>query len=352
MKKLFPFYSTATALLILTFAGCGGKKDSNDLGESHNVVYAVGSAMGSSPDVPPFYGVVWKDGKVLKQTNFMATFSAVYVTDGVVYAAGSTLADDRVFLWRSSDPNNYLYFDNGSITPRGVYGSGNNVYVVDERGKVWDANSGNIIHDLGDNVYISSVYASGTDVYSTGYTSADGYGTAAVWQGNQPINYGENFRGRFLGVHGSGNVIYAVGVRDGGNNDIYPVWQKLGGASGRLGNGRGLTKSVSVSGNNVYIAGVDESDDDNLIGAGIDVRGSGRVWKGTTDGTNFTPTISFGTNKSPQTVHTVGDSVYTLVFEINERTPSVFKVYKNDKPIHPFSFGEYPTRMFVVEAAQ
>jgi hypothetical protein len=363
MQKLPPFFSAAVAMLMLTLAGCCGK---NHPGESHDVVYAVGSVMrspGAQIADQGIIGTIWKDGKVLKQTDFMATFTAVYVDSSTVYAAGITTGDNRAFLWNSNDPDNYLYFGNEASTPRAICRKGRGMWVVDEMGKLWNAFGGGISVDLGANACLTSAYSSDTEdaYYLAGCTSADGHDVAAVWLGNQPINYGEPFRGRFLGVHSPGpsvwldgpsNNIYLAGVRDGGNDDIYPVWQKLGGASGRLGSGRGLANSVSVSDNDVYIAGVDESDDDNLIGAGIDVRGSGKVWKGNTNGTTFTPHISFGRDKNPIVVNAIGDSVYTLVYGITETAPSTFKVYKNHRPIHTFSYGEYPTRMFVVEAEQ
>jgi hypothetical protein len=328
----------------MTLIGCHDKN--NDPKDGEDVIYVVGTTRA----LLGMNGTVWKNGKVLKKTDFNAFFRAVYVHDDVVYAVGEKVFsdDDHPFVWRSNDPNNYHRLGDRQSELFGIHGSGNDIYAVDNGGKVWDVISGSLVHDLGNRAVLNGVYVSGTDVYSAGIARGD-YTYASVWRGNQPISFEEPFIGMFLGIHGSVDDmhhenIYAVGVCIS-DEESYPIWLKLGGGSGRLGNGNGIARCVSISGNNVYIAGVDEIRDPNYIETST--QGTARVWKGTTEGTTFTPHLSFGTGKTISTVYAVGDSVYTLVSD--EGGYMISRVYKDGKSIHSHAVHEFPMHMFVVE---
>jgi hypothetical protein len=250
-KTITKFLSGAALALMLGIVSCSGGGDNNGDGPNPGKkrdVYVVGTTE------PNYIGALWKNGvrQVLSATrsDFWAEPYHVFVSGNDVYVLGDE--------WRYSS-------------------AGNEDYIV-----LWKNGVPQRI-DLGGDCYLTALFVSGNDVYIVAfeYTSW----TSSLWKNGvkqrlSGLSDGDNLHDVFV----SGSDVYVLGnrneIRDG-YNYYQPVIWKNGvmqvlqmpkdpkdvdvSLDFGLTSTAPLSPSLSVSGNNVYVAATLTGWDSNMI---------------------------------------------------------------------------------------
>jgi uncharacterized protein YjdB len=201
--------------------------------------------------------VVWKNGEqiIQERTYDEAQVLSVFVSDGVVYAAGWDAYKEHAVLWTDgvaqvleSDPVAYA-------GAHSVFVSGGNVYVLGRVGytiKLWTNGTPQDLTDgtsPANQIEAYSVFVSGSDVYALFRHK----GILQIWK-NGAIEYElTGLNSSQQGFYVSGNDVYVCGVLTSGQPYL---WKN--GVAEYMDNG-GTSNisatSVFVYGNDVYVGG-------------------------------------------------------------------------------------------------
>ena len=313
MKKHTLSLIAALMALMLILTACANHNDDND----ERTVYAAGIDEYARP-------AIWKNGLPFVTMDSAGFFNSVYVSGGILYAAGQ--ADGRPFYWRSDDPNRYNYLGNGDGWAASVHVSGGYMYVAgwdSYGGKIWrSAASGSaaaVLYDFGADAWPYSICVYGSSVYAGGF---DAYGSC-VWENNQIIAGIDDDSAYIYSIDVSNGVVYAAG-----EVDERPVWFKTTGSdySYYLGDDYGLATSVRVSGNYMYIAEYGDA--------------AGRVWRGAASSNITSIRYSLGSQAAPESVFVSGNDVYTGGWDAGGG-----RIWRNGSPL--YSLG-YDTDVFSI----
>jgi hypothetical protein len=268
---------------------------------------------------------IWKNGKVLYQFSDAAHYScaySVFVSGNDVYAAGEERPAEDVGngliyvgipvarVWKNGAVQNLDSSDEGDIA-YSVYVSGNDVYAAGYKymlhkcgAIIWKNGVAQEFSNTAGSVLAYSVHVSGNDVYAAGTELL----TATVWKNGVSQQLTDGAKGAAAySVYVSGNDVYVAGYeRNDMEKRVATVWKNGSGSamsfSGKAGSvslSESEIHSVFVSGNDVYAAGYERSEN------GLEVA---KVWK---NGEITTLTGSAGYTRA-ESVFVFGNDVYVV----------------------------------------
>jgi hypothetical protein len=314
IKPMLPILGAAIAISIMACGGGGNKGvETADLPSW----YAAGQNSSERP-------TIWKNGNVVKTLNNYGIFYDIDVSGGAARAAGE-MGELPIYYNGQTDSMVTLNTTFGYVNAMAV--SGSTVWLAGyggEIGRVWSG-GGATIYTFGASSYYHLPYAISVNDGVVWTAGDDEDGDASLCRNGEYIDSLEN--GVFNGVHASSAGVFVCGEADG-----RPVWAKLDGYSGYLGTGYGEAWDVAVSGGNVYIAGYDGN--------------GGKIWRGTPNGTSYSPFITFGRYDIVGRLRVVGSDVYSLV---HNESSGTFRIYKNDKLGYTFPSGAWPQRFYFAD---
>lgn len=257
---------------------------------SGNDIYVAGNSLGQ--------GVYWKNGqeiKLEKGANASNHAFSIMVKNGDVYVAG-------FYRYQSSDGWHDLarYWKNGQLVELPV--GGNNFS------------------------YATSISAVDDDLYIIG--SATDHYDGLYWKNGQKLETINELK-KVSGISQLQGNVYAVGETQSGQ----PAYWKNG-RTESLSTIRGISTCVAVSGNDVYVAGVDDSNGNgySIDGKGyIDEGDIGKCWKNGQLLANLKDTEFF--IYKPLSMAVLGNDVYIVGYANNGENIAPPKLMKNGQTI-------------------
>jgi len=307
MKRQIVFIVAAVMTLMVAFVGCAKKdvyvagregkyailwknsvpqrlsNESSEEAAAHSVfvhgddVYVAGyEIIKGEAHVP----MLWKNG-VAQRVSGIGYVISVYVLEDDVFLAGSTIDLQRremnASLWKNGEVQ-YLSDARGSAgSANSVFVRENDVFVAGEvngNAKLWKNGNAEKLDWLGDGGSAEAVFVSDNNVYVAGYTYV--YGNfrirgvidrvplhgASLWLDGKDKKIsagGDEYMTRAESVFVVGNNIYlgCIGLDVGTEKDVAILVKN--GKPKRLSDGKNnaRAKSVLVSGNDVYVAGIE-----------------------------------------------------------------------------------------------
>jgi hypothetical protein len=107
----------------------------------------------------------------------------------------------------------------------------------------------------------STVATPSTHIYAAGFvTNNAGLTIATYWIDGKPTSLGIGIYSSYAtSIVVSGNDVYVAGVEGNGTNDVAKYWKNGKAVALTDGTQRGFAKSIAVSGNDVYVAGGEQT---------------------------------------------------------------------------------------------
>jgi hypothetical protein len=312
----------------------------------NNDVYVAGGEYGAA---------LWKNGtaQTLDRTDYyMDEAYSVYVSGNDVYVAGYTFSPGEAILWKNGTAQS---LNNGHVA-YSVYVSGNDVYVAGDGyyetnyvAKLWKNGTEQSLSGSTNTTKARSVFVSGNDVYVAGseYTGYGSYdpdykSTAKLWKNGiaQSLSNGTN-NAEAYSVYVSGNDVYVAGNQESGKGRKVATLWKNGVAQSLSGStSYAEAYSVFVSGNDVYVAGYEEKETGVIA----------TLWKNGT-----AQSLSHSTNYAEaRSVYVLSSNVYVAGYEYTDNGLHGFaKLWKNGvaqslNDYHVSSSDAYANSVFVV----
>ena len=263
----------------------GGRAVSIAVSGSDVYVSGIGRSIG--PYRESYAGLFWKNN--IREVFNVEELTSLKVSNSDIYAVGF-----RSGVWGTGDPA--TYYKNGDpidildgsagSDATSIAVSGNDVYVagVSITGSVYNGpqhlfakywKNGNPVKltDGTKNAYASSIAVSGTDVYVAGFEYNGSFSIAKYWKnGNLVKNLTDGSTdAEANSIAVSGNDIYVGGTQWDGNkitnangntyrNPIAKYWKNGNPVNLTDGSRWAEAKSIVVTGNDVYIAGFEETE--------------------------------------------------------------------------------------------
>jgi len=344
------FFLAVTAAL-LTFAPVACKKKAGGLD-----VYVLG-VMGTGVMVEEGDGeaevtrpALWKNGvEVTPGLGDGASVYCVYVSGKDVYLAGNVRVagpendgegKSLLTLWKNGVARQY---SDGSVlyTVNSLFVSGNDVYMAGLENNDKDSSlvtlwKNGVAQSLGGRGSIDSLFVAGGDVYVAGclYGKVGEPFVATLWKNGVAQRLGDGKdNSSAMSVSVSGNDVYVAGyeaVKTGAEREVVAtLW--VNGEAKRLGDGKRASEAhyVSVSGKDVYVVGRK----DNEQGAT-----EATLWKnGVAQRCDGLPIL-----RSQSDICIYGGDAYWVGVQSNEQGGSTATLWKNNVP-QPLGDGKANT---------